>query len=74
MSEWIAKGEDLRNDQDPGCQELIRCKECKYYPAVRYADDRVIFESYLHCSDIAWESGGEGFCSWAERRTDETDI
>ena len=31
---WIAHSEDLRSDCDPGCKELIRCKDCKWYKSI----------------------------------------
>ena len=62
--------QDMCNIIEDLCEEsdVIHCKDCKYYPAVRYADGVVIYESFMHCSDIAWESDGEGFCSWGERK------
>ena len=40
--------------------ELIRCKDCKYYPfGIRFCVD-----SYKHCKHMT----EEGFCSWAVRK------
>lgn len=41
--------------------ELIRCKDCKYFK-----DSDECFFSTAVTSD-------DGFCHWAERRTDDTD-
>jgi hypothetical protein len=41
-------------------KELIRCKDCKYYPyGIRFCID-----SYKHCKHMT----DEGFCSWAMRK------
>ena len=48
--------------------EIIRCKDCKYMTEHYYTDGNT---PYWTCSE--WDSGTDydGFCHYAERRTDE---
>ena len=48
--------------------EIIYCKECKFYTEMRQDLNTGI------CSLACRHLGGDGFCSEAERRTDETTI
>lgn len=55
--------------QSPSAQpEIIYCKECKFYTEMRQDLNTGI------CSLACRHLGGDGFCSEAERRTDETTI
>ena len=57
MKEYIVPVCD--DEKDYG-DELIRCKDCKYYPyGIRFCID-----SYEHCSHMT----DDGFCSWAVRK------
>ena len=48
--------------------ELVRCKDCKYR---RYADNRIPSERRYVCDHWGFEEPDpNGFCQWAERRTD----
>ena len=64
-------GEDAvhRIEMLPSVQpEIIRCKDCKYVTEHYDTDGNV---PYWTCSE--WDSGTDydGFCHYAERRTDE---
>ena len=56
--------------------EVVRCRDCKWY---HNADDKYFPRTCDHWSEMFyhyedWESVDEnGFCSWGERREDETD-
>lgn len=50
--------------------EIIRCKECKHY---YYADNRIPQEQRYSCDLDGDRWKPDDFCSYAERRTDETD-
>ena len=53
----------------PAQPEIIRCKDCKHY---YFADNRVEAEQYYVCGYWDFDSPSpNGFCSFAERRTDE---
>ena len=62
-------GEYERYNIDPDvldeAVEIIRCKECKFYTEMRQDLNTGI------CSLSCRHLGGDGFCSEAERRTDE---
>ena len=49
--------------------EIVRCKDCRYMTEHYDTDGNV---PYWTCSE--WDSGTDynGFCHYAERRTDET--
>jgi len=53
---------------DHKVEEIVRCKDCKYMTEHYDADGNV---PYWTCSE--WDSGTDydGFCHYAERRTDE---
>ena len=60
--EYIVKETDyLLATRQEVIGELIRCKDCKYFK-----DSDECFFSTAVTSD-------DGFCHWAERRTDEAD-
>lgn len=66
MTEYIMKS--TSNGWGAYVGELIRCKDCKHSEPW-YADKRRCF---------LWHEDGidvfeDGFCNYAERRTDETD-
>ena len=52
--------------------ELIRCKDCKLWMRNPYRESSVFGLCFKH-KDIAIASDETDWCSWAERRTDETD-
>ena len=47
----------LQDDMTPIKQEIIRCKDCKYYRKDRFV-----------CDLTKYASTEDDFCSWAERR------
>lgn len=51
--------------------EVVRCKDCKYWPYATklFSEEELYYETYRWCFDIG-EKGGEGFCSKGERRDD----
>ena len=65
MKEVIVPADDLVCLGKDKLQELIRCRECKYYPYREiYADDKMYLEMYEWCPSFY----GNGFCSMAERK------
>ena len=51
--------------------ELIRCKDCQYWMKNPYRESSVFGLCFKH-KDIAIASDETDWCSWAERRNDET--
>ena len=51
--------------------ELIRCKDCKLWMRNPYRESSVFGLCFKH-KDIAIATDETDWCSWAERRTDET--
>lgn len=62
--------ENYINKLPPAQPEIIRCKDCKYMTEHYDTDGNV---PYWTCSE--WDGGTDydGFCHYAERRTDEPD-
>ena len=66
---------EVEDASDADVVEVVRCKDCKWY---HNADDKYFprtcdrwSEMFYHYED--WESVDEnGFCSWGEKREDET--
>ena len=54
----------------PAQPEIIRCKDCKHY---YYADNRIPQEQRYVCDLDGDRWKADSFCSFAERRNDETD-
>lgn len=52
--------------------ELIRCKDCQYWMKNPYRESSVFGLCFKH-KDIAIATDETDWCSWAERRNDETD-
>ena len=50
--------------------EIIRCKDCKHY---EWMSNRIPEEQTWHCHCWDADTGKDDFCSYAERRNDETD-
>ena len=51
----------------PSAQPIVRCKDCKYSDT-----DNTL--GVMFCWRVSYhEASEDGFCSWAERRTDEAD-
>ena len=69
-------GVEIEDASDADVVEVVRCKDCKWY---RNANDKYVPRTCDHWSEMffyyeGWESVDEnGFCSWGERREDETD-
>ena len=57
MKEVIVNAEDLVCLNKEKLQEIIRCKDCKYYRKDRFV-----------CDLTKYASTEDDFCSWAERR------
>ena len=58
---------DLIGDLPSAQPEIIRCKDCKYSDT-----DNTL--GVMFCWRVSYhEASEDGFCSWAERRTDDTD-
>lgn len=73
MKEYIISIDDTADDWEETFigyirkqKELIRCKDCKYAKCIDQNDN------WWECSHDKRVMHGDGFCSWAERRNDET--
>ena len=53
--------------------ELIRCKDCQYWMQNPFREYPREFGLCFKHKDIAIASDETDWCSWAERRNDETD-
>ena len=58
----------LRNDPEAEWVEIVRCKDCKH-SEFWYRDKRRCFLWHEEGIDVF----EDGFCNYAERRTDESD-
>lgn len=50
--------------------KIVRCRDCKY------ADDKTAWwlgSGYTHCKYVNWWNNSDDYCSYGERRTDESD-
>ena len=57
----------LLQKHDEDVAQIVRCKDCKYSDT-----DNTL--GVMFCWRISYhEANEDGFCSWAERRTDEAD-
>lgn len=52
-------------------QELVRCKDCKYY--FKSDEKCQLIDTRLHFYETDKRWAEDSFCSWAERRNDEID-
>ena len=70
----IIRGLELVIQSVPSAQpeqpEIIRCKDCKYMTEHYDTDGNV---PYWTCSEWDFGTDYDGFCHYAERRTDEAD-
>lgn len=48
-------------------EEIIRCRDCKWYAEVPCEHDVSNILYTCTRADFCMPSGGNGFCSWAER-------
>ena len=73
MKEYIVTTEQGANQQ---FHELIRCKDCQYRKFVKYSHKEQEWGWY-YCTrkqtDDPIITDDDDFCSWAERRDDESD-
>ena len=64
----------IENEQDMRVMlsqpEIVRCKDCKHY---YFADNRTPQEQRYTCELDGDRWNPDSFCSYAERRSDETD-
>lgn len=64
MSEYVC-GTDGHEDHWFTGEEIIRCRDCKHYEISELGQGFCIWENYTD-----WECEPDGFCAWAERRTE----
>ena len=64
MREWIVPDNDIGVDGAYfDYQELLRCKDCKYYHEDLYEEDELIW-----CRRVRLYTDQNHFCAWAERK------
>ena len=69
MREWIVPDDDIGCDGEYfDYQEVIRCKDCKHN--IVLDEKQEVYVCYLFSLK---HQDDNNFCSWAERRTDESD-
>ena len=88
MKEYIVQAKDNYDFWDlviyqdgKKLKELIRCKDCKHWlPHTQFGYDADYDEYHNYCERhlpddtfYAFIKEAEDYCSWAERRNDETD-
>ena len=44
--------------------EVVRCKDCKFFPGGYLSDDRIMIETYMHCPNFK----DNGFCSYGRKK------
>ena len=59
----------LRNDPEAEWVEIVRCGQCKYAEVADAQDNQDGYTCQFHRGSI-WFSGS--YCSWGERRTDDS--
>ena len=78
MSEYIIRAADWAIDYKgeslfKGCEEIVRCRDCKHMHTVRHWLGMDVDECWLHADPESGALGKErtepnGFCAWGERR------
>ena len=53
--------------------EVVRCKDCKYYKPSAVASRNMCFRKDVDRTQVCYDFQPGDFCSYGERRTDETD-
>lgn len=67
MREWIVPDEDIGVDGAYyGYQELLRCKDCKYY--LKSAEVCQLINTRLHFFAEEKKWSNDSYCSWARRK------
>ena len=61
--DYNAQSLRTRIEQLPSAEPVIRCKDCKHW----YSDA----DTGMACEFTNMSQPEDGFCNWAERRTDE---
>lgn len=59
MSEYVY-GTDGHEGHWLTGEEIVRCRDCKYYEPTTY--------SHFTCELLTFHVQSDGFCSWGERR------
>lgn len=62
----------IDNQPTVEAEPVTRCKDCQYWMKNPYRESSVFGLCFKH-KDIAIATDETDWCSWAERRTDETD-
>ena len=70
--EWIVEAEtreDLVDGKMVICEEIVRCKDCKWWVSAQCTDKP---ETGI-CKDKCASERSDGYCSHGERRSNEAD-
>lgn len=67
-ADWKYEGLEIKINNLPSAQPVIRCKDCRYYKTYQYVNGRPKFLPKCGFNDIYVTE--EDFCSRAERRQD----
>ena len=71
MSEYIVNlSADWASKQGEKLTEIVRCRDCAYICNREYANGLEFYTCSYFDSEYA-EVEPDGFCAWAEKRTDE---
>jgi len=70
MTEYIIQAADWAIDKNgdslfKGCEEIVRCKDCKYYDT--HTDPSICYRNIP--GTVVYDSNG--FCAWGAREGDE---
>lgn len=57
---------DEQLDREIGLEEVVRCKDCKYYLQSNEKCELIDTRLHFYETDNTWT--GDCFCSWGERR------
>lgn len=74
MSEYIVQAADWAIDYKgeslfKGCEQIVRCRDCKYYHPREGATLNCRFEHPSMPNTVEWcIAEPDGFCKWGERR------
>lgn len=67
---WGKIIEIVKNAPEEEVMEVVRCKDCRYY---RDFYDELRCSVFTGSCDRPYPTGPDDFCSYGERRSDETD-
>lgn len=64
LKERTAFKHDVAEAKTVDAVEVVRCKDCIFFPGGYFSDDRIMIETYMHCPNFK----DDGFCSFGRRK------